>query len=135
MNNTLTGRCLCGQVNFSIENRFEDLFHCYCDRCRRMTGSAHASNLFVENGKVDWVSGRHLVREYTLPDTRFCNAFCGTCGSALPYICTDGKTVLVPAGALDQEPRYDRETRIYLSEKTGWCPDHQDIAGFSEDVE
>jgi hypothetical protein len=125
----VTGRCLCGQVVFEIENRFDDLFYCYCDRCRRVTGSAHVSNLFVADGELNWLHGQAEVATYTLPDTGFRNAFCRDCGSALPYVCLDERTVMVPAGALDDAPKFDRKSHIFTDEKVGWCPEGKGADG------
>ncbi|KAL2827632.1 Mss4-like protein [Aspergillus cavernicola] len=54
---TLTGSCLCGSVKVTIQDR--ELFTkrrghiCHCANCRKVSGSFAASNLIIEEEKVE----------------------------------------------------------------------------------
>ena len=43
----LAGGCLCGAIKYTVHGPFLRFLHCHCARCRKVTGSAHATNLFV----------------------------------------------------------------------------------------
>lgn len=106
---THQGSCLCGGARFEVSGRFERFVLCHCRRCRKDTGSAHASNLFATQATLRWLSGEALVRHYQLPGTRHARSFCSTCGSALPSLQLDGTLLVVPAGCLDTLFQCDRE--------------------------
>ncbi len=117
---TIQGGCLCGQVTFEIENRFEKLLLCHCAQCRKTTGSAHASNLLGRAETLVLLEGSDLVREFRHPERDFTKAFCNTCGGALPYVTGDGRTCIVPAGALNAEPEVAELDNIFSEEQPGW---------------
>ncbi|MAC77843.1 MAG: aldehyde-activating protein [Rhodobacteraceae bacterium] len=129
MTETNTGSCLCGAVTYRIEGSFSAFYLCHCSRCRKVTGSAHASNLFAFDADFTWLSGEDMVRTYALPETRFGKAFCGTCGSALPRVAPDGSRVSIPAGSLDTEPDIRPFNHICLSSRAGWDHDLEDVPG------
>jgi hypothetical protein len=114
------GACLCGSVTFEIDGAFEHFFLCHCTRCRKDTGSAHASNIFAPGGKVSWVSGHALVRAYRLPGTRHGKSFCAICGSALPDVQMNGALLVVPAGSLDSSPEIRPQARISWESRACW---------------
>jgi hypothetical protein len=53
----LSGSCLCGSVRFEVRQPYLRFAHCYCGRCRKATGSSHATNLYVAPPQFSWVSG------------------------------------------------------------------------------
>jgi len=121
MANMITGSCLCGKVEFEVENQFEDLFFCHCQQCRKITGSAHASNLFGDPNGFRWIKGGEMVKSFKYPDRQFTSVFCRECGSGLPFLNSDGTKIIVPAGALDSEPHFSQLSRIFSVEQTKWC--------------
>ncbi len=104
MSDMINGGCLCGKVTYEVENKFEHLFFCHCEQCRKITSSAHASNLFRNVETFRWLKGEDAVKIYNFPNRGFSTAFCTQCGSGLPFINSSGKKVIVPAGSLDGEP-------------------------------
>jgi len=74
---TLTGECLCGKVSWEMSGPFEFFGMCQCSRCRKVTGAAFATNLFVKPEQFIWHSGEDNRGEYVMasPNT-FGNAFC-----------------------------------------------------------
>jgi len=114
------GSCLCGEVRFEIEGEFERFYLCHCGRCRKDTGSAHAANLFSSTAALQWISGKHKVRQFDLPSTRHGKCFCSTCGSALPMVQMNGKLLVVPAGSLDSEVRIRPDAHLFVASKASW---------------
>ncbi len=121
MADMITGGCLCGKVEFEVENQFEDLFFCHCQQCRKITGSAHASNLFGDPDGFRWLKGGKDVTIFNYPDRQFTNVFCRYCGSGLPFLNSDGTKIIVPAGNLNSEPHFSRQSKIFHAEQTQWC--------------
>jgi hypothetical protein len=44
---TLKGSCLCGVVKYEVTGEPSRFYHCHCSRCRKVTGTGHASNMFL----------------------------------------------------------------------------------------
>ena len=115
------GSCLCGAARYVATGEAQHFYHCHCKRCRKATGSAHASNLFLQ-GSLDWKSGEELVKFYKLPQAkRFGNTFCTQCGGRLPRFIEASGMVFIPAGSLDEEPGIEPEARIFTASGADWC--------------
>lgn len=129
---SLTGSCLCGAVRYTATGEAQRFYHCHCSRCRKVSGSAHSSNLFVK-GSLAWDSGEALIRRYKPPQAaRFTNAFCETCGSRVPRFIEQLGTVFIPAGSLDVEPDLGPQGRIFLGSRAAWSCDGSSLPGFDE---
>jgi hypothetical protein len=126
----LQGSCLCGSVRYEIEAEPVKFMHCHCQRCRKASGTGHASNLRFPGDCVTWLSGKDLIGSYKVPEAeRFRNDFCTKCGSSLPRYMPSIDATTVPAGTLDDEPSLRPDARIFLGSKTSWsCEDS--IPGF-----
>jgi len=116
----ITGSCLCGKVSFENEDSFEQFHLCHCIQCQKMTGSAHASNLFTTPDNIKWITGIKLIKRFDVPGRSISNAFCTECGGAVPYISGTGKALIVPAGCLDSLPDIEVQDNIFCSEKAPW---------------
>ena len=120
----LAGSCLCGAVHYRVRGPWLRFLHCHCSRCRKVTGTGHASNIFTHSQNFRWVQGEGEVRRYELPTAaRFTNTFCSQCGSRLPSVSRDGKSVNVPAGSLDEAPDAMPQGRIYWGSRMPWSCD------------
>lgn len=117
---TLHGGCLCGAISYTATGEEKRFYHCHCSRCRKVTGTGHASNLFVE-GALSWHSGKELLTSFVPPGaTRFRNRFCSICGSRMPRYDEGYGTVFIPAGSLDTAPSMRPEARIFFGSRAPW---------------
>jgi hypothetical protein len=118
---TVRGGCLCGTVKFEVSGEPKLFFHCHCSRCRKVTGTGHASNMFFQRGALKWLKGEEQVRGFKLPEAqRFTNNFCAVCGSRLPRQPKDTDTVIIPAGSLDDEAPIKPQARIFFGSRASW---------------
>ena len=127
-----TGSCLCGKVTFEIEGDFENFYLCHCERCRKDTGSAHASNLFSSTAKLRWLSGEENIKTFNFRSEGHIKSFCITCGSALPNIQMDGELLVVPAGSIDSEINMKPQGHIYYANKASWDTDLEKVPKFEK---
>ena len=117
----LSGSCLCGSVAFEIEPPFEHFLHCHCSRCRKATGTAHATNVVVVPTQFRWIRGEDNVARYDLPAARsFATSFCRSCGAPLPHLTRSGKRVIVPAGSLDDPPSAHPTAHAFWGSRATW---------------
>lgn len=129
---TLSGSCLCGGVRYTVSGEAQRFYHCHCSRCRKASGTGHASNLFVQ-GSLTWNSGEELIRTFKLPEAaRFTNSFCEVCGSRMPRFIEKVGMVFIPAGSLEDEPGIRPQARIFLDSRTKWSCDEAALPGFEQ---
>lgn len=115
------GSCLCGSVAFEVDMPFEHFVHCHCSRCRKATGTAHATNAIVGAVAVRWLRGQELVTRYDLPQARsFATAFCRQCGSPLPHLTRSGRQVIVPAGSIDDAIGIKPDRHMQWASRAEW---------------
>ncbi len=120
-NTNIHGSCLCGKVRYRFEGPIRVFQYCHCSRCRKFTGSAHASNIIIDPPQFEWISGEALVGRFELPEAKhFATCFCKNCGSSLPWLTQSGKAVVVPAGTLDEDPGAKPTQNVYYASKAPW---------------
>lgn len=120
MSKIIRGRCLCGKVEYEIENKYDQFYICHCEQYRRTTGLAFAANVFGRPEKFNFTAGAKGVKRFDHNERGFTKAFCMECGSGGPYLNSTGKAIVVPAGTLDAEPEFNAKNVIFHSEKTCW---------------
>jgi hypothetical protein len=116
----LTGGCLCGAVQFTLEDSFSAFYQCHCKQCQQLTGSAFASNIFTNPDNIHWTSGQENIVAYVHPNRDFSKSFCATCGSALPFVTKSKTSLIVPAGSLNEQASIEPQANIFMSEKACW---------------
>lgn len=118
---SLRGSCLCGTVQYEAAPPFRRMLHCHCSRCRKGTGTGHATNMVVAPEQLRWISGEDSISRFELSTAkRFGKWFCRHCGSPLPRVTRDGAIVVIPAGSLDSEPPISPSDHIYWGSRAPW---------------
>ena len=124
----LKGGCLCGVVKYEVAGEAKRFYHCHCSRCRKATGTGHASNLFLRPAALKWLSGEEHIRAFKVPEAeRFTNQFCAACGGRLPRQPAGTDTVVVPAGSLDDEVPIRPQARIFIDSRALWSCSGDDV--------
>jgi hypothetical protein len=103
-------------------------------RCRKATGTGHASNLLVTPlHSLAWLAGEDLLRRYKVPEAeRFYNCFCSHCGSPMPRGVPELDGVIIPAGTLDAEPPIQPQARIFWDSRAAWSCSGDGTPAFPE---
>ena len=124
---TLKGECLCGQVSWELSGPYEFFGMCQCSRCRKVTGAAFATNLFVKADQFNWISGQDNTGEYALePPNTFGNAFCKNCGSRAPRFIPSKGWMLAPLGSTMDAPEI-KPTLVCAKDHTDWFSGLEEI--------
>ena len=102
----LSGSCLCGSVAYELSGESTAFNHCHCERCRKATGTGHASNIILTVSSMRWTSGEDLLGRYEVPEAkRFATVFCQHCGSLMPRLSPDGRIAARAGGIARYGPR------------------------------
>jgi hypothetical protein len=132
-NTTVGGSCLCGSVMFELKPPTSKFVHCHCSRCRKATGAAYATNIYVEPSQLTWLSGQDAVERFDLPTARsFAKWFCRICGCPLPRLSRSGKTIVIPAGSLDQAPSDNPRAHIFWESRASWVHVQDDLPRYAQ---
>jgi hypothetical protein len=82
----LRGSCLCKSVRYEVRPPFIRFAHCYCSRCRKVTGGMRATNIAVVPNQFRWLSGEELISRYDLPEAKsFARQICTRCNCPVPH--------------------------------------------------
>jgi hypothetical protein len=118
---TIKGSCLCNKVQYQLTPPLNFLQYCHCSRCRKLTGSAHASNLFAKSEQFSWLSGEQYLGHYKMAEAKhFSSCFCKVCGSNLPWQVEATGNWVVPAGSLDDDPGIKAQQSIFYQHRACW---------------
>jgi hypothetical protein len=128
----IVGSCLCGAVTFNVKPPTSKFVHCHCSRCRKATGAAFATNVYVAPSRITWLSGTDLIERYDLATAlSFAKWFCQTCGCPLPWLSRSGKTMVIPAGAFDQAPIDCPKAHIFWEDRAAWVRVADDLPRYA----
>ena len=121
MSDYISGSCLCGEVSYRFTGPEYVFQYCHCSRCRKFTGAAHGCNIIVAPDQFEWLQGEDSVGRFEHPDAKhFATSFCKRCGSSLPWMAQSRRSVVIPAGTLDEDPKIRPSQNIFWKDRAGW---------------
>ncbi len=117
----LTGRCICGQVKYSITEKPLFTQACHCKDCKIITGSSYVINTSVLDNTLI-IEGNISSTELKTGSGATSRAyFCNKCGT---YIYTDYATAVgrstVRTKTLDNSENFPPEAHIFTKDKDPW---------------
>ncbi|MCK9605414.1 MAG: GFA family protein [Methylomonas sp.] len=130
---TLKGGCLCGAVQYQASGDPQRFYHCHCARCRKSSGTGHASNLFLSNAALVFTQGESLLKCFKVPEAkRFTRQFCSECGSSVARFVPELDGVMIPAGSLDDQAPIEPQARIFWDSRADWSCDGDSLPRYAE---
>ena len=108
----LNGKCLCGDVTFTVDGRLGRSAACHCSQCRKQSGHFWASSSADEGditiaGPVKWYAASDSAKR----------GFCPNCGSFLFWKAHDEDAVSFSLGALDEPTGIKLQCHIFVADK------------------
>jgi hypothetical protein len=118
------GSCLCGAVNIEINGTFnnmiDSIIHCHCSLCRKSTGTAYATNGFVNTADFKLTKGDDNLSSFAFKPGRE-RHFCKTCGSPVySSNADDPSRIRIRLGLIDSEITERPVAHIFASSKANW---------------
>ena len=128
---TLKGGCLCGGVRYTVDAEVIYSGKCYCDSCRRLSGSGHSATFAVPN---EALSIRGQLAEYMRlggSSEPVIRRFCPTCGARV----TSSANIMpgitfVAATSLDDPEQYAPQMSVFAAEAVSWDRPSADVPAF-----
>jgi len=115
-----TGKCLCGEVAIKIQGAISDIIHCHCSLCRKNSGTAYATNGFINTAEFEIISGELSLSTFSLKPGRK-RHFCSKCGSPVFSSNEDDPTRLrIRLGIIDTEISERPMSHNFVTSKANW---------------
>jgi hypothetical protein len=119
----IEGGCLCGSVRYTSDAEPKAVINCYCEACRKNSGSTNSFNLAMPAGSVK-VTGKTVatyVDHSGASGKPFNRHFCSKCGS---HFLSNGPAYegleFIKAGTLDNPNAFVPAVHIWCEEKLDW---------------
>jgi len=128
----LRGKCLCGVVQYDVDDEFRYALNCHCSKCRRATGAAFKSFAGIERSKLRITQGSDSLMIFG--DENAHDVRCNKCGSFLYSVVRYGEYVHVTLGTLVDAPSIRPTAHIFVGSKAPWhtitdeLPQHAELA-------
>ena len=127
----MQGKCLCGEVRFTLSGDLPNLYQCHCSLCRKVSGSSSNAAFRVGLSQLSWNSGEQLLRKYESA-TGFKSHFCARCGSPLPNLTAEDSAWWVPVGLLEDGEGLQVVAHLYTASRAPWDVIADGAAHFDE---
>ena len=114
------GSCLCGNVTMAITGPIESIIHYHCSLCRKNSGTAYATNGFVNSKDFNITHGQDSLSSFSFKPKRF-RYFCTHCGSPI-YSANqdDASRVRIRLGLIDTDIIERPGSHNFVSSKANW---------------
>ncbi|MEW6989772.1 GFA family protein [Colwelliaceae bacterium 6441] len=114
------GACLCGQVQVKITGKISDIIHCHCSLCRKNSGTAYATNGFVNANEFEITQGENKLSTFSFKQGRY-RHFCSSCGSPI-YSANDedSSRFRLRLGLIDSDIEERPMSHNFVSSKASW---------------
>jgi hypothetical protein len=114
----LRGSCLCGTLEYEVEDQFLYSLNCHCSECRRATGAAFKPFAGIQREKLRITAGADRLMIYGQAQGH--DAHCGRCGSLLYSLVKEATTLHVTLGTLLDGPSIGPSAHIFAASKAPW---------------
>jgi hypothetical protein len=114
------GKCLCSEVQIQISGVISDIIHCHCSLCRKSSGTAFATNGFINTADFEIISGKDYLSIFSFKRGRN-RHFCSNCGS--PVYSSNEQDPLryrIRLGILDSDIIERPSSHNFVSSKANW---------------
>ena len=103
-----------------VTGKISDIIHCHCSLCRKASGSAYATNGFVNSADFEIVEGRECVSSFESRPGKF-RHFCANCASPIYSSNTaDEFRIRLRLGILDSDILEKPVSHNFVTSKANW---------------
>jgi hypothetical protein len=133
MAQTLTGGCLCGAVRYKVSADMIFSGKCYCEDCRKTSGSGHGSIYAVPEPSVAVTGKLTEFKKKGGSGQSITRRFCPVCGSRISATADVMPGVMmITASSLDNPESFVSQMSIYTSRAPAWDRPPADSPSFPE---
>lgn len=127
----MRGSCLCGELQYEIDQLDMPIGHCHCNTCRKAHAAAYTSTAGVNREHFRWIKGEDALASYESSPGKV-RHFCSRCGTHLVAGRQAQKHVILRVATLDEDPGQRPGMHIWRSHDVPWLQDSEDIPSYDE---
>ena len=114
------GKCLCAEVQIELTGAISEIIHCHCSLCRKNSGTAYATNGFINTAELKVTQGESILTSFTTKPGRH-RHFCSKCGSPVYSSNEDDPSRLrIRLGILDSDITERPLSHNFVTSKANW---------------
>jgi len=114
------GKCLCGKVEYRVNQEIENIIVCHCSECRKVQGSAFAVIGGVKNVNFEFISGSDNLTEFVENDNKS-RFFCKSCGSPVfAKLKNTPDYTRLRLGLIQEDIKEKIDKHIFTDSKANW---------------
>ncbi|HJR30985.1 MAG TPA: GFA family protein [Pseudomonas sp.] len=126
-----TGGCHCGQMRYQFSGPLQDIAHCHCSICRRVSGGIVTTWITVPASAFAWVAGTPSRYDSSSTCARY---FCPNCGAQLALVTKlSPESIDVTIATLDHPEQAPAERHIWTSSQLPWLHLDEHLPGEAEE--
>jgi hypothetical protein len=129
----LSGKCLCGNVEYNADTEIKLMANCHCTDCRAATGAAYSTLVFIDKDALQVTGTPGVFHHKADSGADMEKHFCSDCGSQM-FGCNSNRPNMmsIRVGGLDQTSLVKPAVNVYLSSKIESTPVDLDLKGFEK---
>jgi ADP-ribosyl-[dinitrogen reductase] hydrolase len=127
----MKGSCLCGAIEYEVDQLDMPISHCHCRSCRKAHAAAFASTAGVMREHFRWKKGEDKLAAFESSQGKL-RHFCSVCGSHLIAQRPAQPHVIVRVATLDDDPGVKPVVHIWCSHDVPWLSSDNDIPRHQE---
>jgi len=114
------GSCLCGGVELTVLGKISSIIHCHCSLCRKSSGTAYATNGFVNTADFQITKGKELLTHFEMKPGKK-RHFCRVCASPIySSNAADNSRIRLRLGVLDSDIEERPLSHNFVTSKADW---------------
>jgi len=127
----MKGSCLCGAVEYEVDQLDMPIVHCHCRSCRKAHAAAYASIAGVSREHFHWLKGKDKLTAFESSPGKL-RHFCSVCGSNILAERSGQPHDTVRVATLDDDPGTRADMHIWCSHDVPWLQDKENAAFYEE---
>jgi hypothetical protein len=127
----MKGSCLCGAVQYEIDQLDGPIGHCHCHTCRKAHAAPFASTAWVNREHFRWTKGQDRLSSFESSPGKL-RYFCSSCGSHLIADRHNQPNVILRVATLDEDPGARPVAHIWTSLDVPWLQYNDKIPLYAE---
>ncbi len=114
------GSCLCGAIKIELTGRISDIIHCHCSLCRKNSGTAYATNGFVNTSEFTLIDPGKKLAAYEFKSGKN-RHFCSVCASPIYSSNAENPEKLrIRLGILDSDINERPMSHNFVTSRASW---------------
>jgi len=128
-----SGKCLCGDVTYTLEGEAMFSTVCHCKNCQKQSGSAFSINLICRQDQIKVSGSLSSYEDRSDAGNQIFRKFCGRCGSPiLSELTAYPGIIALKAGSLDDSSSVKPSSQVWCDSGQSWLKIESDMPTYAQ---